>query len=106
MAYRDEKTIDRILEEQTFEKTCYNTLTAKEDLKKEYAKIRKQGYVTSIDELYMDVVGAGIPIFDRSGQANAVVAIAFFREEGWMEKLDRFIELLLRYQEKIEKCMP
>ncbi|HPF19478.1 MAG TPA: IclR family transcriptional regulator [Bacillota bacterium] len=106
MAYRDEKTIDRILEEQTFEKTCYNTLTAKEDLKKEYAKIRKQGYVTSIDELYMDVVGAGVPIFDRSGQANAVVAIAFFREEGWMEKLDRFIELLLSYQDKIEKCMP
>ncbi|MDD2294622.1 MAG: IclR family transcriptional regulator [Eubacteriales bacterium] len=106
MAYQSEKTIDRILDGQVFEKTCYNTLTTKEELKNEYAKIREQGYVTSIDELYVDVVGTGIPIFDRNGQVNAVVAVAFFREEGWTEKLERFTKLLLSYQNKIEKCMP
>lgn len=106
MAYQNEETVDRILDGQVFEKTCYNTLTTKEELKKEYAKIRAQGFVTSVDELYLDVVGTGIPIFDRTGQVNAVVAIAFFREEGWTEKLDRFTRLLLSYQEKIQKCMP
>lgn len=106
MAYRDQESIDRILDGQIFEKTCYNTLTTKEELLQEYARIRAQGYVTSIDELHVDVVGTGIPIFDRSGQVNAVVAVAFFREEGWQEKVERFTKLLLSYQDRIQKCMP
>jgi DNA-binding IclR family transcriptional regulator len=106
MAYQSPETIHRILDGQVFEKTCYNTMTTKEELLAEYARIREQGYVTSIDELHVDVVGTGVPIFDRSGQVNAVVAVAFFKEEGWQDKLERFTMLLLSYQEKIEKCMP
>lgn len=105
-AYQDDEVIERILNGQTFEKTCYNTLTTKEELLEEYARIREQGYVTSIDELHIDGIGAGVPVFDRKGQVNAVVAVAFFREEGWTEKLERFKDILLSYQDEIQQCMP
>jgi DNA-binding IclR family transcriptional regulator len=62
--------------------------------------------VTSIDELHIDGIGAGVPVFDRKGQVNAVVAVAFFREEGWTEKLERFKDILLSYQDEIQQCMP
>jgi len=105
-AYRSAEDIDRILDGQSFEKTCYNTLTTKKELTEEYAKIRSQGYVTSIDEIYLDSVGAGVPIFDRRGQVTSTVAIAFFRDEDWRKKLEQCIALLRAYQDRIQQCMP
>lgn len=106
MAYQPKDYIDKILDGQVFEKTCHNTLTTKDELIKEYAKIRKQGYVTSVDELGIDILTAGVPIFDRHGKIAAVVAIAFYRHDGWKEKLDRFREILFSYQEQISMYMP
>jgi DNA-binding IclR family transcriptional regulator len=106
MAYQSQEYIAAMLDGQTFEKTCYNTLTQKEELIKEYAKIRKQGYVTSVDELGIDIVGTGIPIFGHNGQIKATVAVAFYKDEGWTGKLDSFTRILLKYQEQIGKCMP
>ena len=106
MAYQPEEYVDKILDGQVFEKTCYNTLTKKEELLKEYAKIREQGYVTSVDELGIDIVGTGIPIFGNDGQIKATVAVAFYKDEGWAERLKSFTKILLSYQEQIGKCMP
>lgn len=106
MAYQPEEEINRMLEGQVFEKTCYNTLTTMEEIKAEYARIRKQGYVTSIDELGTDILATGIPIFDRHDKIAAVVAIAFYRRDGWMEKLESFRKILLSYQEQIKMYMP
>lgn len=106
MAYQSEEYIDQILKGQVFEKTCHNTLTTQEELKKEYARIRKQGYVTSIDELGIDILAVGVPIFDRHDKIAAVVAVAFYRHDGWKEKLDNFRKILLSYQEQISTYMP
>ncbi|NCB42455.1 MAG: IclR family transcriptional regulator [Clostridia bacterium] len=106
MAYQPPEYIEATLEGQTFEKTCYNTLTTKEELMKEYAQIRMQGYVTSIDELGVDILATGIPIFDRHHKIAAVVAIAFYRSDGWNEKLEHFREILRSYQEQISLFMP
>lgn len=106
MAYQEADYINRFLESQTFEKTCPHTLTEKEELIEEYARIRAQGYSESIDELGIDILGTGVPLFDKSGIIKACVAVAFFREDGWENKLASIRAILLSYQKELEKYLP
>ncbi|MFV0517271.1 MAG: IclR family transcriptional regulator [Aminipila sp.] len=106
MAYQDTDYISDYLDNHTFEKTCPNTLTTKEELLEEYQRIRTQGFSTSVDELGIDILGVGIPLFGRNGEIKACVAVAFFREDGWEAKLESFKTLLLSYQKELETCLP
>jgi DNA-binding IclR family transcriptional regulator len=106
MAYQDPEYIERVLSGRVFEKTFYNTLTTKEELLQEYALIRSRGYSLSIDELGIDILGVGVPIFGESGKIKACVAVGFYRSEGWEDKLQRVKDLLLGYQNQIERNMP
>lgn len=106
MAYQPIEYINQVLDNSTFEKSYPNTLTTKEELLNEYEKIRHQGYSMSIDELGIDILGTGIPIFDARGKIKACVAVAFFREDGWEEKLMNIKDILLSYQHQIERYMP
>lgn len=106
MAFQDRDYIEHYLDTHTFEKSCPATLTQKEELLSEYEKIRKQGYSESIDEIGIDVIGVGIPLFNKAGQVHACVAIAFFREDGWENKLKNLRELLLSYQKTLEQYLP
>lgn len=106
MAFQDPDYIDRCLAGKSFEKTCYNTLTTREELLQEYARIRQQGYSVSIDELGIDILGAGVPIFGEDGQIKACVAVGFYRSDGWEDRLQSFIRILLDYQEMIQRYLP
>ncbi len=105
-AFRDEESVERYLDTHTFEKTCPATLTEKEELLEEYRKIRKQGYSVSVDELGIDILGTGIPLFDKNNRIWGCASIAFFREDGWEEKLTAMRKLLLAYKEKLEEYLP
>ena len=106
MAYQDPEYIERALTGKVFEKTFYNTLTTKEELLREYALIRERGYSLSVDELGIDILGVGIPIFGEDGKIKACASVGFYRSEGWKEKLLRYKDVLLSYQSQIERNMP
>lgn len=106
MAYQDPEYIERTLSGRVFEKTFYNTLTTKEELLAEYARIRDRGYSFSVDELGIDILGVGIPIFGENGRIKACVAVGFYRGEGWEDKLHRVKDILLGYQVQIERNLP
>ena len=106
MAFQSDEYIDQFLEGKQFEKTCPNTLTTKQELILEYKKIREQGYSLSIDELGVDILGAGIPIFGEDKKIKACVAVGFYRSDGWEEKLRHFVDILLSYQKQIEHATP
>ncbi|HRZ89567.1 MAG TPA: IclR family transcriptional regulator C-terminal domain-containing protein, partial [Spirochaetia bacterium] len=106
MAYQDPEYIERTLSGRVFEKTFYNTLTTKEELLAEYARIRDRGYSFSVDELGIDILGVGIPIFGEKGRIKACVAVGFYRSEGWEDKLHRVKDILLGYQGQIERNLP
>lgn len=106
MAFQSDEYIEEFLADKEFEKTCPNTLTTKEELIAEYKKIRERGYSLSIDELGVDILGAGIPIFGEDSKIKACVAIGFYRSDGWEEKLQRFVDILLSYQAQIEHAIP
>lgn len=105
MAFQDPEYIENYLNTHTFEKSYPATLTEKDELLAEYEKIRKQGYSQSIDEIGIDVIGAGVPLFNKEGKVRACVAIAFFREDGWENKLEKLTKLLLSYQRTLEQYM-
>ncbi len=105
-AFRDPESINKYLDSHYFEKTYPAVLTEKDELLREYAEIRKQGYSTSVDELGIDVIGTGVPLFDKHGKIRGCVAIAFFRTDGWEKKMMEHKDLLLSYQKEIEKYLP
>lgn len=110
MAYQSddyiEKYLNNFFNNSSFEKTTPYTITEKSELIKEYNKIKSNGYSLSIDELAMDVIGVGIPIFNKKNEISACVAVAFYRSEGWQEKLTSLKKVLFNYQEELGKLMP
>lgn len=106
-AYQPQDVIDKVLQGQTFEKSNCNTLTTREELLEEYDRIRRQGYAYSIDEVsVVDALGVGIPVMGENGTIKACVAAAFYRTDGWKEKMERYRDILLEYQPLLEKNMP
>ena len=106
MAYQNPAYIEAYLDTHEFEKTCPATLTKKDELLAEYAKIREQGYSESVDELGIDILGTGMPLFKKNGDIWGCVSIAFFREDGWEQKLKDMRAVMFRYKKSIEQYLP
>lgn len=106
MAFQSDDYIEKYLEDKTFEKTLPNTLTTKEELMAEYEKIRKDGYATSIDEVIIDMVSIGVPLYDSRNNVKACVAIAFWKTDNYLERINEYKNLLMSYQRKIERYLP
>lgn len=102
MAYHDPAIASELLDGFTFEKTAPNTLTNKEDILKEYEKIRQQGFVVSVEETVPYVIGVGVPLRSPGGQVESVVAISFFKQENYLDKLEQMKDILFRYQRELE----
>lgn len=103
MAYYDKTRVKEMLNEQHFEKISVNTLVNQDEILSEYEKIRKQGFVTSIDEVSPLIAGVGIPIFNSLGEVKACVAISFFKTEMYQEKVIELKKILYEYRDEISK---
>ncbi|MDO9085234.1 MAG: IclR family transcriptional regulator [Anaerolineaceae bacterium] len=103
MAYHDPVVVEKLLDDTTFEKVAPNALTDKESILKEYARIREQGYVESVDEVASYICGVGVPLRNRDNRVESVVAISFFRQDNYLEKLERMKAILFKYQPELEK---
>jgi DNA-binding IclR family transcriptional regulator len=106
MAYYDPSVVSEMLDTLTFEKTAPNTLTEKEDILEEYEKIRRQGFVESIEETVPYVIGVGVPLKSPDGQVKNVVAISFFKQDNYRERLEQMKAILFRYQRELEMYLP
>ncbi len=72
LAYQDEAYIDEYLNRK-FEKRTDNTITKKDDLKKELERIRSLGYATDNEEYSSGIVCLCAPIFDYTGKVVAAL---------------------------------
>lgn len=106
MAYYDQDRVKELLYGQSFEKICENTLVSPEEILAEYAKIRSQGYVESNEETFKYAIGVGIPIFNSNGKVTTCVAVSFFKDENYIEKMQNFRQILFNYADEISKYMP
>ncbi len=106
MAYHDEEKVKEIVYKQSFEKICKNTLTDPQEILEEYKRIKEQGYVISDEETLPLLEGVGVPIFSSSGQVKYCIAMAFLKDENYLEKRKEFIEILRKSADKISKLIP
>jgi DNA-binding IclR family transcriptional regulator len=105
MAFHDNPITAEVLDEYTFEKTAPNTLTKTEDILEEYRKIRKQGYVLSIEETHEYIVGVGVPIRGLDKRYNNIVAVSFFKQKDYLEKIEFIKDVLFKYKDELEKII-
>jgi succinyl-diaminopimelate desuccinylase len=105
MAFHEKPITAEKLKGMKFEKTTPNTLTTPEEILAEYKKIREQGYVISIDENLSYVIGVGIPIRGQEKKYNNVVAVSFFRQEDYLEKIEEIKQILFEYRPMLEEII-
>ncbi|MFW6135327.1 MAG: IclR family transcriptional regulator [Chloroflexota bacterium] len=76
MAHLPEGEVEAIIREQGLPRLCVNTITDAEELKKELARIREQGYARSYQETDQGAWGIATPIRDWQGEVVAAIGIA------------------------------
>lgn len=105
-AYHDPERVKQLLAEQKFEKFGPNTLTDPEDILREYEKIRRQGYVTSDEEVAPLVLGVGVPVFSHSGEVKSCLVCAFLKGDDKDRKLEEFRKILKQGAEELTRYLP
>lgn len=81
------------------------SLTAPADIMKEYEKIRREGFVLSIEETFSYVIGVGVPLVSQDGNVRHMLAVSFFKQDNWKEEIERIKEILFKYKGELEKYM-
>ncbi len=77
MAYLPEDEIKSIIHEKGLPKLCANTITSRQALMIELARIREQGYAQSREETDLSAWGVAVPIFGwKAGRVAAAIGIA------------------------------
>lgn len=79
------------------------TIISPDELLKEYAKIRAQGYAISDGELSIETIGISAPIRDESGTVWAAISIGAPRLRVDQTKLERYIFLVKEIAKEMSK---
>lgn len=101
LAFKDPSFIDHLIETTGLAKLNKNTITDGEQLKKELAVIRRQGFSESDSEFEVDVCSVAAPIFDYKGQVNASISVAGPAERIFRENKKSLIDLVRECAKRI-----
>lgn len=106
MSYYDEVKVKKLLYSEKFIKVCKNTLTDPEEILEEYRKIRDQGYAISDEETFPLAVAVGAPIFNSNGEVKSCVVVAFLKDDEYLNKINKFINVIKDTSNELSKIMP
>lgn len=76
MAYRPQNRMDEILEDYEMTSYTVHTITDKDVLRKEYDKIRVQGYAIDDQEMFLGVRCIALPVFDYHNNVRYAIGIS------------------------------
>jgi len=93
-AYQDPSHIRSLLDSLELEKRTPFTLTDKEKLMEEYARIRKQGYAVEDEIFNLDLVSLAVPVFDKEGLVWSSLALAAPKHHVPEERIPDWIQVL------------
>jgi DNA-binding IclR family transcriptional regulator len=106
MAFHDRDKVKKLINSQSFEKICDNTITDTRELMKEYDYIRQQGFVISVNETFPLAIGVGIPITSKDGTVKHCVAVSFIKGDNYLEKIEECKKILFEYKEELSNLIP
>lgn len=102
-AYLDETDVDHILENTNKIKYTSHTKLDDEEIKKEYARIREEGYAICDEEMELGVKAISTPIFGRDNRIHASITTMIIKQLEYDE--DNFINDLKQGTRKISKLL-
>jgi DNA-binding IclR family transcriptional regulator len=76
MAYLPEEEVDCVIRDQGLPQLCVNTVTNRDELEEELARIREQGYAKSVEETDTGAWGVATPVRDWDGEVIAAIGVA------------------------------
>jgi DNA-binding IclR family transcriptional regulator len=76
MAFLPVDEIERIVQNQNLPRLCTNTITDRDGLDAELARIREQGYAQSVEETDRGAWGVATPIRGWDGEVIAAIGVA------------------------------
>ncbi len=105
LAYSSEDYIESYLKRELRAYT-QNTLTDRNKLHEELARIRSQGYALDNEEFGRGIVCMAAPVLDYQNEAVGVIGCSFSTVNCKVEEIyDRCGEFLLNTAQQISKCM-
>lgn len=96
LAFQDETWIASYIRGISFKKFSATTITDAPTLRRELAKIRRQGYGTSYGEKLVDAAGVAAPVFDFTGHVRAALQIVAPAIRLHPTTAPRYIEAVVR----------
>ena len=95
LAFGDPELLEFVksAEKQTFTE---DTRTASDDIDALIENTQRRGYCNSDSTYEEGVCSYGVPVFDRNGDVQGAVAVAFPSLRGGAQNRDRIVEVLLR----------
>ncbi|MGP4073375.1 IclR family transcriptional regulator [Piscibacillus sp. B03] len=103
LAYKSEKEIEHYLDHIEIKKLALNTITEKDDIKKDLKIIRERGYSVSRSEHFKDTVGFSAPIFDYNGNVVAALGVSTPMRELTEQDEEEILKSVIENSEKISK---
>ncbi len=105
-AFSKPEEIDEVLARSQLKQYTPYTLVDQDLLKKEYEKIRSQGYATSEGDKLEGQYGIAVPIRDSADRVFACMAVACFKTGLTEEKKNYMKDVLLEGAKEIADLIP
>jgi len=101
LAFLPESKVDKILKNYSFNRFTKKTITNISELKKEIAKVKKQGFAIDNEEGHDGVFCVAAPIFDKKHNAIAAISISMPKVRAKKTVLDKIKKELPQITKKI-----
>ena len=105
LAYRPETEISSIYKRYNFYPHTNNTINNLNDLKKQLARIRSQGYSLNHGEAFDNVYGIGVAILDKDKRSFAGISFAGSKNIMNPRTMMEYVSLLQNASIKISKLI-
>jgi DNA-binding IclR family transcriptional regulator len=105
MAYLSKADLREFFSQVKLEKLTRYTVTRRDELTKEFAQVRKQGYAIGDQDRLLGVAGIAAPIFDSAGNAAGTLTIAGPAERCSHEVLAEWVEPLTAATHRISRMV-
>ena len=103
LAAMPDSMVEEYLERVVFERITPKTIASKVDLRRDIAKVRKQGFAYSLEEFTLGISGIGVAILSESSFPLGAVALAIPTVRFSPESKERGVRVLKLAAERIRR---
>lgn len=104
--YNPPEKLREIIYSAKLEKMTENTITDPEELIKEFAEIREQGYAVSDEERLQGAIGIGAPVRNSKGEVVACIGVAGIKASLSREDIENIKDIVIDGANRMSRLIP